>query len=231
MINPHERTYQRANRIFCVEDRISIRPICPDDTEGLARYFRELGPANAYQRFHGFRSELSREELRRMTDPGLPAHVGMVASVFGVCGNDDRIVGEGLFVADRASRVAELGFSVADEHQRNGIGGRLLESLAEQAKRAGLVRMDADVLANNHDALRFLARRGFRSTGRPVNGVCRVMLPIESATYEQSWTNDDLIKRIKSRAYELYLARGAEGGQDLDDWLTAEREICGTFTS
>ena len=27
------------------------------------------------------------------------------------------------------------------------------------------------------------------------------------------------------RAYELYLARGGEDGRDLDDWLTAEREL------
>jgi DUF2934 family protein len=27
------------------------------------------------------------------------------------------------------------------------------------------------------------------------------------------------------RAYELYLARGGEDGRDLEDWLTAEREI------
>jgi hypothetical protein len=27
------------------------------------------------------------------------------------------------------------------------------------------------------------------------------------------------------RAYELYLARGADSGNALDDWLTAEREL------
>ena len=27
------------------------------------------------------------------------------------------------------------------------------------------------------------------------------------------------------RAYELYLARGGVDGRDLDDWLTAEREL------
>lgn len=27
------------------------------------------------------------------------------------------------------------------------------------------------------------------------------------------------------RAYELYLARGGENGRDLEDWLTAEREL------
>ena len=32
-------------------------------------------------------------------------------------------------------------------------------------------------------------------------------------------------QRIAMRAYELYLARGASEGQDLDDWLAAEREL------
>jgi len=30
---------------------------------------------------------------------------------------------------------------------------------------------------------------------------------------------------IERRAYEIYLERGSEPGQDLDDWLQAEREI------
>jgi hypothetical protein len=33
--------------------------------------------------------------------------------------------------------------------------------------------------------------------------------------------------RIAMRAYEIYLARGAGEGQDLDDWLSAERELSG----
>ena len=31
--------------------------------------------------------------------------------------------------------------------------------------------------------------------------------------------------RIAMRAYELYLARGASEGRELDDWLAAEREL------
>ena len=30
---------------------------------------------------------------------------------------------------------------------------------------------------------------------------------------------------IARRAYDLYEARGAEDGRDLDDWLRAEREL------
>lgn len=30
---------------------------------------------------------------------------------------------------------------------------------------------------------------------------------------------------VTHRAYELFVARGCEHGHDLDDWLTAEREV------
>jgi hypothetical protein len=32
-------------------------------------------------------------------------------------------------------------------------------------------------------------------------------------------------QEIATRAYELYQARGANDGSDLDDWLQAEREL------
>ena len=36
---------------------------------------------------------------------------------------------------------------------------------------------------------------------------------------------DPIAEAIACRAYELYLARGAQHGRDLDDWLEAEREL------
>jgi len=36
---------------------------------------------------------------------------------------------------------------------------------------------------------------------------------------------DERLDRIAARAYELYEARGGDHGQDLEDWLQAEREI------
>jgi hypothetical protein len=34
-----------------------------------------------------------------------------------------------------------------------------------------------------------------------------------------------ITEAIANRAYELFLARGAEHGHDLDDWLQAEQEL------
>ena len=36
---------------------------------------------------------------------------------------------------------------------------------------------------------------------------------------------------IARRAYDLYLARGCEPGQDVDDWMQAERELRGQVVS
>jgi hypothetical protein len=33
---------------------------------------------------------------------------------------------------------------------------------------------------------------------------------------------------IRERAYQLFLARGAEPGRELEDWLQAERELTGS---
>ena len=38
----------------------------------------------------------------------------------------------------------------------------------------------------------------------------------------------DIEEQIRARAYELYQERGGADGYDVEDWLTAESEICGT---
>lgn len=40
-----------------------------------------------------------------------------------------------------------------------------------------------------------------------------------------SCSSDDFHARVAIRAYELYERRGGHHGQDLDDWLEAERQI------
>ena len=35
-------------------------------------------------------------------------------------------------------------------------------------------------------------------------------------------------EQIRLRAYEIYVARGGEDGQDLSGWIAAERELSGS---
>lgn len=36
-------------------------------------------------------------------------------------------------------------------------------------------------------------------------------------------------EEIELRAYQIYIERGGADGHDVDDWLQAERELCGKY--
>jgi hypothetical protein len=42
---------------------------------------------------------------------------------------------------------------------------------------------------------------------------------------EPSNGNGEHAERIAARAYEIYLERGGADGNDIDDWLKAERQV------
>jgi len=49
---------------------------------------------------------------------------------------------------------------------------------------------------------------------------------LEDRTLPVFRETEELLQRIRARAYELCSGRGFGSGSALDDWLTAEREIC-----
>ena len=57
------------------------------------------------------------------------------------------------------------------------------------------------------------------TTGK--SAVKRTTKPRPAATFTPAPTHDV----IAMRAYELFLQRGGQHGQDFEDWLTAEREL------
>ncbi len=46
-------------------------------------------------------------------------------------------------------------------------------------------------------------------------------------TFGRTAAEDTHEERVRTRAYELYEARGREDGHDVEDWLEAEAEITG----
>ena len=47
-------------------------------------------------------------------------------------------------------------------------------------------------------------------------------------TFDRAEVEDGVEEQIRTRAYDLFEARGREEGHDLEDWLEAEAEITGT---
>ena len=56
-----------------------------------------------------------------------------------------------------------------------------------------------------------------------------VALPNESeqtqTAADSAAASDDVESRIRQKAYEIYCSRNADGGNELDDWFAAEREV------
>ena len=60
------------------------------------------------------------------------------------------------------------------------------------------------------------------ATGTPAPTRVEAPRPPQPASDPDSF--ERLNELIRMRAYELYLERGAENGNDVEDWLRAERE-------
>ncbi len=73
-----------------------------------------------------------------------------------------------------------MAFAVADEEQGRGIGTRLLEQLATRARRIGIHRFVADVMAENRQALAVFADAGFEVTQLFERGEVELRFPIEA---------------------------------------------------
>ena len=151
---------------------ISIRAARSDDGERMVKAFRALDPASIRQRFFVAKSELSGEELRRLTESDGVRDVVLVATVASV--DQEIIVGLGRYVRDGAS--AEIAFTVEEDYQGRGIASELLRQLTEIARRSGVLRFEADVLPDNAPMLRVFQRSGLPMKETQADGIVHLTL-------------------------------------------------------
>ena len=169
---------------------LRLRPPGPEDRDGLVEFFERLSDRSRYLRFHGVRridGELVVPFLEESSNAG--ALVGTLAG---------RIVALAGYVRLRAGDTAEMAFVVSDEEQGRGIGTRLLEQLAARARRAGIDRFVADVMAENRQALAVFADAGFEISRELEQGQVELRFPIGAT--------DTLRTRVEQRDHEAVVA-------------------------
>lgn len=135
------------------------------DAGALQVYFRGLSPHSRYNRLMGAASELPAGQLDRFTHVGEGDGFTLVATTKrdGV----EAIIGEARYAIDDESDSLEIGLSVDDTMQGQGIGAALLGNLACRAAALGAGRLFGDTLRSN-DAMLGLARKaGFSFTPTP----------------------------------------------------------------
>ncbi|HQR79847.1 MAG TPA: GNAT family N-acetyltransferase [Actinomycetota bacterium] len=148
-----------------------IRPIRPEDREGLAAFHETLSAETVYYRFFAPYPKLTDRDLQRFTTVDYIDRVALVAVVAG------QIIGVGRY--DRIDRAeAEVAFVISDDHQGRGLGSILLEHLAVAARERGIARFVAEVLPTNRRMLATFEEAGFKPTQAMDEGVVKLHFDI-----------------------------------------------------
>ena len=143
---------------------VTVRPIRPEDKEGLHAAVLSLSPESRYSRFMAPKRELSSKTLDAATNPNRAQEFALVA-VDGK--SDDFIVAGARYASAAGSDTCEFAITITDQWQGVGLARRLMEIIMDAAARAGYATMEGFVLATNR-SMRGLAKRlGYSDKASP----------------------------------------------------------------
>jgi len=136
---------------------LRVRPLQPADKDLLTAGFERLSEHSRYRRFMSPMPRLPPALLASLTEIDHRDHEALVAI--------DRASGHlsGIARYIRSTddpEAAEVAVTVADDWQRRGVGRVLLELLTDRARREGIRRFTALVLADNRSAMGLLSTLG-----------------------------------------------------------------------
>ncbi|WP_456575166.1 bifunctional acetate--CoA ligase family protein/GNAT family N-acetyltransferase [Blastococcus sp. SYSU D00820] len=164
---------------------VHLRPICPEDDEGLVGLMERSSDQTRYYRFFGPMKRLSERDLHRFTHVDHDNRVAFVLLLGG------QLIGVGRYDRYPGTDDAEVAFLIEDAHQGRGLGSVLLEHLAAAARERGIARFVAEVLAQNNRMVRVFLDAGYTPTRSYEDGVVHLTFPIAptetalAVTYER----------------------------------------------
>jgi GNAT superfamily N-acetyltransferase len=175
--------HDRSNVIFTeIETKLRdgtgvlVRPIRPEDKGLLRDLFGRLSEESRRLRFMGAVSELTEEQLKRLTEVDFIDHLAWIAVA-----QSPPHIALGVARCVRTKEipdVAEAAITVADAYQNRGLGTLLLAVLGVTAQMVGIKSFRAYVLADNEGMRELLGNVGVKlQFDSP--GVLRLEVPIE----------------------------------------------------
>ena len=131
-----------------MEEFFEIRPILPSDKIPLQVGLQMMSPDSIRQRFFSAKKELSEAELKFFTEVDQDNHLAYVA----VHHLDGKLLPAGVIRAIRKNddtHMAEIGITIVDCYQGRGLGMRLMDAIAERAKKVGIENFYGDYHTSN----------------------------------------------------------------------------------
>jgi acyl-CoA synthetase (NDP forming)/GNAT superfamily N-acetyltransferase len=164
---------------------VHLRPITPEDADGIQGLMERSSDQTRYYRFFGPMKRLSDKDLHRFTHVDHDSRVAFVVLL------GDELIGVGRYDRYPGTDDAEVAFLVEDAHQRRGLGSVLLEHLAAAARERGITRFVAEVLSQNTGMVRVFLDAGYEARRSYEDGVVHLTFPIApteqalAVTYER----------------------------------------------
>ena len=156
-----------------------VRPIRPEDADGVRRFHAGQSAESIYLRFFAPLKQLSDRDVRRFTEVDYHQRVALVATVH------DEIMGIARYDCIDAT-TAEVAFNISDAYQGRGVGSMLLEHLAAIAQEEGVRRFVADVLPQNRKMISVFTEAGYEVSHHYDDGVIAVSFTITPTEQSQA---------------------------------------------
>jgi acetyltransferase len=139
-------------------DRITIRPIRPEDAQAHTAFFSRLSPEDVRYRFFSAMRELSPEQTVRLTQVDYDREMAFIAV------NDvtHETVAVARLVCESGCENAEFAVIVQADMKGRGLASHLMHRLIDWGRAQGLKRVVGQVLADNAPMLAFVRHFGFR---------------------------------------------------------------------
>jgi len=158
---------------------VTIRAIRRDDSNRILTAFDRLDRESVYTRFFTYKKGLADAELRNLTDVNFDRVTALV--VMTRTGDDETLIGGGRYCSEvtlHGSQSAELAFITNNEYRGRGIASLILRHLILIGRTQGLLRFEADVLAQNQAMLAVFRGSGLALKQRREGNVVHVTLSL-----------------------------------------------------
>ena len=158
---------------------VTIRAIQPEDSASVLESFAKLDRDAIYRRFFSLKKELSDAEVKQLTDVDFSQVVALVVTK--ETGQGETLIAGGRYAVENleTSQAAELAFLTDEAYRGRGIAGLLLRHLIRLAQKAGISRLKADVLADNHPMLVVFRRSGLPMRQQREGSVIHLTLDLQ----------------------------------------------------
>ncbi len=165
-IRPYPTKYVRTVTLKNGE-AVTIRPIRPEDEPLIATFHEGLSERTVYMRYFRMMKlsqRVAHERLTRICFIDYDREMTLVAERKDQVSGAPEIIGVARLHKAHASNEGEFAIIVRDEYQGQGVGSELMRRTIEIARAEKLVRVYADVLAENVDMQRMCAGFGITCT-------------------------------------------------------------------